>query len=87
MKVKFLFLLPTLVALSACSSLPHNSTYFHTNKQSYLNAQNLPETNIPQGLSDSKFNNYYQIPNVPGTVNGPLSLVPPGSLAAQQAAK
>ena len=86
MKIKTICLLPVALSLAGCLTTT-NHQFFHTNKQAYLQSQETPPLNVPPGLTGSKINNYYVIPSVPGSAAGQVSLLPPGSLAAQKASK
>lgn len=73
-----------IAMLTGCAST--HSHYLRAQTLAYLHSQSTPPTVIPPGLSSSKIDSYYDIPPVQADLSEPVSLLPPGSLAAAKAA-
>ncbi|NNM58878.1 MAG: hypothetical protein HKM04_03600 [Legionellales bacterium] len=81
-----------LCGLSACSSVTHSSYaqkagLFPDRDALYLQEKSVPSLQIPNGVAPIPNDPYYVIPSTPNQGGSTVSLLPPGSLAAQNQGK
>ncbi len=77
-----------LIGLSACSSVTHSSYaqkagLFPDRNALYLQEKSVSSLQIPPGVAPIPNDPYYVIPYTPNQGGTSVSLLPPGSLAAQ----
>lgn len=76
--------------VTGCSSVTHSSYaqkagLFPDRNVIYLQGQSLPPLKMPANVPPIPDDPYYVIPDLPNNQASPVSLLPPGSLAAQKA--
>jgi uncharacterized lipoprotein len=78
-------LLSIMVLLAGCSYITGKNSYFYKRDTAYLQARETPSLQLPCGVSGANIGDDYVIPPVSGPIpTQPISIIPPGSLAAQK---
>jgi uncharacterized lipoprotein len=92
--VKKLFLGAVAVSIlgeiTGCSSVTHSSYaqkagLFPDRNVIYSQGKSVPALQMPAGVPPIPNDPYYVVPDLPNNQAAPVSLLPPGSLAAQKA--
>lgn len=76
--------------ISGCSSVEHSSYVqkaglFPDRNVIYTQGQSMPPLKIPAGVPAIPNDPYYVVPDIDNSQSAIISLLPPGSLAAQKA--